>query len=153
MPSPPQKISAIGGRSAIPLQASAFHDRFHRPTIANIIDPITSDHSKIPTKKKLTLTRLRSSSYLLNVYPICKINIHYHKKRQPFRLPSHLHFYRFWKNKRMTSKPPITLPAAVPRLVNTTTNKTRVTLLSQNPLRVKTSFDRVWKSPTFGRRT
>lgn len=72
MPSPPQKISAIGGRSAIPLQASAFHDRFHRPTIANIIDPITSDHSKIPTKKKLTLTRLRSSSFLLNVYPFFK---------------------------------------------------------------------------------
>lgn len=52
----------------------------------------------------------------------------------------------------MTSAPPIKVPIEPPKLVRTTTSRTRVTLLCQNPLIEKTSSDSVSKSPIFGRR-
>lgn len=62
-------------------------------------------------------------------------------------------YYKFSKNKRITSAPPIKVPSALPKFANTTMSKIRVTLLSQNPLTLCTSDDKLSKSLTCGRLT
>src|SRR5690606_17486763 len=71
IPSPPIKMSNMGGSKAIPLHAMAFQDLFQRPIITSTIDAMTKDHNTIPTKKKPTTTRLPVVINLsLYLYPI-----------------------------------------------------------------------------------
>lgn len=57
---------------------------------------------------------------------------------------------RLSKKTRKTSAPPINVPIELPMFANTTINKIRVTLLSQNPFTESTSSGRVSKSDTCG---
>src|SRR5699024_8447251 len=70
----------------------------------------------------------------------------------PFQYePSSLH-YKFSKNKRSTSAPPINVPIELPKFASTTISNMRVTLLFQKPFTLKTSSERFSKSATLGLR-
>src|SRR5690625_352910 len=69
---------------------------------------------------------------------------------RPCILFSVIFIYKFSKNKRTTSAPPIKVPILLPKFAKRTTSNIRVTLLFQKPFTLYTSSARLSKSATLG---
>src|SRR5690606_3526673 len=106
----------------------------------------------LPEKKKETNNKTMIAMITCRI-----LLIHTFKQKTGIMLDSYflsltnIH-YKFSKNKRTTSAPPIKIPKVVPRLDKTIISKILVTLLFQNPFKLKTSSERFSKSATLGLR-